>query len=85
MQKAVIMPMDWAIFSEDKGGYTAFFFFPTWGVQVRNWTGLKFTAFPGKVKTVAERQKLEGGFSTIKVPFLTSINAKKPWFSGQKG
>ncbi len=27
-----------------------------------NITGLEFTAFPGKVKIVAERQKLEGGF-----------------------
>ena len=26
------------------------------------WPGLEFTAFPGKVKFVAERQKLEGGF-----------------------
>ncbi len=33
------------------------------------------------VKIVAERQKLEGGFSGRKVPVLTSINAKKPRFS----
>ena len=36
-------------------------------------SGLEFTAFPGKVEIVAERQKLEGGFqSSGKIPVLTS-------------
>ncbi len=38
-------------------------------------TGLEFTGFPGEVKIVAERQKLEGGFHQ-KGTFLTSTNAK---------
>ena len=46
--------------------------------------GLEFTAFPGKVKIVAERQKLEGGFPP-EGTFLTSINAKKQKFASQKG